>query len=95
MAEDRDILRVLFDAALQAALPDGKFEGRLPEPPKGRTIVVGAGKAAARMAAAFEAAWNAPCEGLVVTRYGHAMPTPGGVPVVITSPGSSTMKCET
>jgi len=78
MPNDRDILHTLFDTALQAALPDGKFEGRLPEKPKGRTIVLGAGKASARMAAAFEEAWartGGTCEGLVVTRYGHAVPT--------------------
>jgi glycerate 2-kinase len=76
---DEDILRALFDAALSAALPDGRFEGRLPEPPKGRTIVLGAGKGAARMARAFEDAWraagNPDPEGLVVTRYGHATTT--------------------
>jgi hydroxypyruvate reductase len=78
MPNDRDILHTLFEAALQAALPDGKFDGRLPEKPKGRTIVLGAGKASARMAAAFEDAWSrigGTCEGLVVTRYGHAVAT--------------------
>lgn len=44
-------------------------------PPRGRTVVIGAGKAAATMARAFEHAWNRPVEGLVVTRYGHALPT--------------------
>jgi len=77
---DRDssalrLLRSLFEAALQGAGPEGKFEGRLPQKPRGRTIVVGAGKAAARMARAFEEAWAAPCEGLVITRYGHAAET--------------------
>lgn len=78
MTNDAVILRALFDAALKAALPDGKFEGRLPSKPKGRTIILGAGKASARMAAAFEEAWakeGGSCEGLVVTRYGHAVPT--------------------
>lgn len=78
-ASDREILAALFDAALAAALPDGRFAGRLPDPPAGRTIVLGAGKGAARMAAAFEAAWreagHGSPEGLVVTRYGHAVPT--------------------
>jgi len=69
------ILNGLFEAALGASFPEGKYEGQLPPRPKGRTIVLGAGKAAARMAAAFEQAWGAPCEGLVITRYGHAMPT--------------------
>jgi hydroxypyruvate reductase len=78
MPSDREILHTLFEAALQTALPDGKFDGRLPERPKGRTVVLGAGKASARMAAAFEEAWartGGTCEGLVVTRYGHAVPT--------------------
>lgn len=78
MQSDSEILHALFHAALQAALPDGQFEGRLPERPKGRTIVLGAGKASARMAAAFEKAWlaaGATCEGLVVTRYGHGTAT--------------------
>lgn len=69
------LLRRLFDAALAAARPEGRFAGRLPLRPRGRTIVLGAGKAAASMAAAFEAEWDAPCEGLVVTRYGHGAPT--------------------
>lgn len=74
---DAQILRTLYDAALAAALPQGKFEGLLPEPPGpgGRTIVIGAGKASALMAQAFEEAWPHPCEGLIVTRYGHACPT--------------------
>jgi hydroxypyruvate reductase len=78
MPNDAEILYVLFDAALKAALPDGQFDGRLPPRPAGRTIVLGAGKASARMAAAFEEAWGrvgGTCEGLVVTRYGHAVPT--------------------
>ncbi len=76
---DQAVLAALFEAALAAALPDGRFEGHLPEPPKGRVIVLGGGKGAARMAAAFETAWiaagHAPPEGLVVTRYGHSEPT--------------------
>lgn len=75
MTDDANILMALFQAALAAALPDGKFAPLLPPPPRGRTIVIGAGKAAARMARAFEAEWGRPCEGLVVTRYGHACPT--------------------
>jgi hydroxypyruvate reductase len=78
MLNDAEILTALFDAALKAALPDGQFDGRLPPKPRGRTIVLGAGKASARMAASFEEAWaqaGATCEGLVVTRYGHAVPT--------------------
>jgi glycerate 2-kinase len=78
MPDDAEILQTLFAAALNAALPEGKFDGLLPPKPKGRTIVLGAGKASARMAAAFETAWartGAACEGMVVTRYGHGFPT--------------------
>ncbi len=71
---DGEILRSLLDAAIAAAQPAGKFDGRLPPRPKGRTIVLGAGKASANMASALEAAWG-PCEGLIVTRYGHRTPT--------------------
>lgn len=74
-ADDRQILDALFQAALDAARPAGKFAGRLPDPPSGRTIVVGAGKAAASMAQAFEAEWPHSVEGLVVTRYGHSART--------------------
>ncbi len=72
---DRALLRALFDAALAASLPDGRFAGLLPARPKGRTLVLAAGKGAARMAAAFEAEWGEPVEGLAVTRYGHSVPT--------------------
>jgi hydroxypyruvate reductase len=78
MPNDAEILHALFETALKAALPDGQFDNRLPPQPKGRTIVLGAGKASARMAAAFEEAWTrvgGTCQGLVVTRYGHAVPT--------------------
>lgn len=68
------LLRRLFDAAVAAALPAGIVARHLPERPGGRTIVLGAGKASAAMAAAVEAAWDGPLEGLVVTRYGHAVP---------------------
>jgi glycerate 2-kinase len=69
------VLRAMFDAAVAAAAPSGCVPRHLPQPPKGRTIVVGAGKAAAAMAAAVEANWRGPLEGLVVTRYGHGAPT--------------------
>ncbi|WP_428248634.1 glycerate kinase type-2 family protein [Ferrovibrio sp.] len=69
-------LRALFDAALAAADPARCLAPFLPKPPKGRTVVVGGGKAAATMARAVEQAWpqDAPLSGLVVTRYGHAVP---------------------
>jgi hydroxypyruvate reductase len=64
----------MFDAAVAAASPALCVPKHLPKPPKGRTIVVGAGKAAAAMAAAVEANWSGPLVGLVVTRYGHSVP---------------------
>ena len=70
----RAVLRRLFEAALAAADPAKVVPPRLPAPPKGRTLVVGAGKAAAAMAAAVEAHWPGPLSGLVVTRYGHGLP---------------------
>ncbi|MGD1038948.1 MAG: glycerate kinase [Roseiarcus sp.] len=75
MNEPRAFLTGLFQAAIDAASPAKRLARFLPAPPKGRTIVVGAGKAAASMAAALEAAWEGPLEGLVVTRYGHGAPT--------------------
>jgi glycerate 2-kinase len=75
----RELLRALFDAALAAADPARAIGRYLPQPVSGRTVVVGAGKAAAAMARAFEEAWATnkqagPLEGLVVTRHGHAVP---------------------
>ena len=64
----------LFDAAVAAADPEITIRDHLPARPKGRTIVVGAGKGAAQMAAAFEKAWDGPIEGTIVTRYGYAAP---------------------
>ena len=69
------LLRQLFDAAIAAADPARTIATALPAAPRGRTIVVGAGKASAAMACAVEAQWHHPLEGLVVTRYGHAVPT--------------------
>jgi glycerate 2-kinase len=69
-----EILRALFDAALAAADPARAIAGHLPLPVAGRTVVVGAGKASAAMARAFEKAWSGPLEGIVVTRHGHAVP---------------------
>ncbi|HEX2431593.1 MAG TPA: glycerate kinase [Aestuariivirgaceae bacterium] len=68
------LLRSLFNAAVAAADPAVRVPQYLPPPPKGRTIVVGAGKASAAMAAAVEAHWPQALEGLVVTRYGHGVP---------------------
>ena len=69
------LLRQMYDAAVAAADPARTVPAALPEAPTGRTVVVGAGKAAAAMAAAVEAHWRQPLEGLVITRYGHAAPT--------------------
>ena len=63
----------LFEAAVAAAAPAALVTGRLPAPPAGRTVVVGAGKAAAAMARAVEQAWRGPLSGLVVTPYGHGV----------------------
>ena len=74
MTNDRvALLRQMFAAAVAAAAPSKCIPAHLPPPPKGRTVVVGAGKAAASMAQAVEAHWQAPLTGLVVTRYGHAV----------------------
>jgi hydroxypyruvate reductase len=72
--EPRAFLRALFDEALAAADPARVVPPHLPEPPAGRTVVVGAGKASAAMAKALEQSWPGPLEGLVVTRTGHAVP---------------------
>jgi glycerate 2-kinase len=67
------LLRRLFEAALAAAAPETVLPPHLPAPPKGRTIVVGAGKAAASMARAVEQHWTGDLSGIVVTRYGHGV----------------------
>ncbi|HUC61395.1 MAG TPA: glycerate kinase [Alphaproteobacteria bacterium] len=75
--DPRATLRALFDEAVAAALPERCLPPYLPQPPEGRTIVVGAGKAASAMARAVEAHWpeTAPLEGLVATRHGQRLPT--------------------
>ena len=64
----------MFDAAVASAQPALCIPPHLPEPPRGRLVVVGAGKASAAMARAVEDAWHGPLGGLVVTRYGYAVP---------------------
>jgi glycerate 2-kinase len=64
----------LFDAAVAAAEPSRTIRNYLPAPPRGRVMVVGAGKGAAQLAQAFERAWDGPLSGLVVTRYGYGAP---------------------
>ena len=75
MRDPRAFLTSLFQTAVDAAAPALAIPKFLPERPRGRTIVVGAGKAAASMAAAVEAVWDGSLEGMVVTRYGHGFPT--------------------
>lgn len=89
--DPRALLRSLYDAAVQRALPADNTAAYLPAPPdpkKGRTLVLGAGKAGGAMAAAVDALWpaDAPMSGLVVTRYDHTPPAykarPGRIEVV-------------
>ena len=86
--QPREFLRALYDAAVARALPAQNTAPCLPAPPKGRTLVLGAGKAGGAMAAAVDALWpqDAPLSGLVVTRYHHVPPAykakPGRIEVV-------------
>jgi hydroxypyruvate reductase len=75
MTQPRDLLLQMFEAAVAAASPALCVPPHLPPPPRGRTVVVGAGKAAAAMAQAVEQHWpaDAPLSGLVVTRYHHGV----------------------
>jgi glycerate 2-kinase len=79
--QPRQFLEHLYRAAVQRALPLHNTAAWLPKPPKGRTLVLGAGKAGGSMAHAVEALWpaDAPLSGLVVTRYGHTPPRPAGL----------------
>ncbi|MGV3574896.1 MAG: glycerate kinase type-2 family protein [Devosia sp.] len=74
MDNARSFLRDLFQAAVDRAQPALAMSAHLPSPPAGRTIVIGAGKASARMAVALDQAWGGPLSGLVVTSYGNAVP---------------------
>ncbi len=71
---DRDFLTTLFHAAVSAADPIKALRPHLPAKPKGRVIVIGAGKGAAQLAQAFETLWDGPLSGIVVTRYGYGVP---------------------
>ena len=93
IANPRQFLESLFASAVSAADPERVIATNLPERPKGRTVVIGAGKGAAQMARAFECAWEGPLSGVVVTRYGfgahcrqievleasHPLPDEGGL----------------
>jgi glycerate 2-kinase len=70
----RDLLRRMFDAAIEAAQPAHCVPPHLPPAPRGRLVVIGAGKASAEMARAVEDHWPGELSGLVVTRYGYAVP---------------------
>jgi len=80
--DPQSFLRQLYDTAVRRALPLHNTAAYLPKPPKGRTVVLGAGKAGGAMAQAVEALWPAdkPLSGLVVTRYHHTPPRPAGLP---------------
>lgn len=73
-SKSRAFLTALFDAAIAAAEPKSALAPYMPDRPKGRTVVVGAGKGVAQLAAAFEELWDGPLEGAVVTRYGYSVP---------------------
>ena len=83
--DPRALLQYLYGVAVQRALPLHNTAAFLPPPPKGRTLVLGAGKAGGAMAQAVEALWpaDAPLSGLVVTRYHHTPPRPEGLPARI------------
>ncbi|MFZ4876766.1 glycerate kinase type-2 family protein [Janthinobacterium sp. Mn2066] len=74
MSTPQALLKAMFSAAIEAAQPSHCVPPHLPPVPKGRLIVIGAGKASAAMAQAVEQHWPGPLSGLVVTRYGYAVP---------------------
>jgi hydroxypyruvate reductase len=82
MTETRETLLNAFCSAVDAAKPSRALLGALPDVPKGRTVVVGGGKAAAGMARALELAWPGELSGVVVTRYGHALEHPERIEVL-------------
>lgn len=69
------LLKAMFRAGVDAALPSLCVPPHLPPRPKGRTVIIGAGKASGAMAKALEDAWDGPLDGLIVTRYGYRLPT--------------------
>jgi len=77
--DHRQLLRYMFDGAVAAAQPSLCVFRHLPAAPKGRLMVIGAGKASAAMARAVEDQWTGPLTGLVVTRYGYSVPCQDGV----------------
>src|SRR5258706_10650101 len=73
--DPRSLMRVVCETAIAAAQPDKTLPAFLPKPAKGRTLVIGCGKAAGSMARAVEDHWPGPLSGMVVTRYGYGVPT--------------------
>jgi len=71
----KELLKAMFKAGVDAALPSLCVPAHLPPRPKGRTVIIGAGKASGAMAKALEDTWDGPLGGLVVTRYGYRVPT--------------------
>ena len=69
------LLKAMFKAGVDAALPSLCVPAHLPKRPKGRTVIIGAGKASGAMAKALEESWDGPLDGVVVTRYGYKLPT--------------------
>jgi hydroxypyruvate reductase len=72
---DKAFLTGLFEAAVAAADPQAALRAHLPPKPRGRTVVIGAGKGAAQLAAALETLWDGPLSGVIVTRYGYGCAT--------------------
>lgn len=70
-----ELLKAMFKAGVDAALPSLCVPPHLPARPKGRTVIIGAGKASGAMAKALEEVWDGPLDGIVVTRYGYRLPT--------------------
>ena len=83
-SDGRELLRALFESAIGAVIPDRCLQPHLPRPPKGRTVIVGAGKATAAMARVAADHYGKATAGLVITRYGHGVgaDTIGGIEVV-------------
>ena len=71
LGQEQKLLEKLFYEAVNAADPDTIVRQHIPQKPKGRTVVIGVGKAAANLAVAFEAHFSGPLSGVVVTPYGH------------------------
>src|SRR5512143_384112 len=74
MHSPRDLLRRMFDAAIASAQPSRCLPPHLPSPPRGRTIVIGGGRASAAMARAVAEPWTGEVRGLAGTPYGYAVP---------------------